>query len=139
MIVLDTNVISELMKPEPSPVVVEWVSDQIPDLLFTTAITVAEILYGVELLPKGKRRDQLLHEAEATFAADFADRVLLFDERAARMFGTIAVARRVQGRPIGVLDAQIAAIVRVHGTTLATRNTNDFEGCGVRLINPWQA
>jgi toxin FitB len=139
VIVLDTNVVSELMKPEPSPAVVEWMSDQIPDLLFTTAITVAEILYGVDLLPKGKRRDQLFHEAEATFATDFADRVLLFDERAARMFGTIAVARRVQGRPIGVLDAQIAAIVRVHGATLATRNTNDFEGCGVRLINPSQA
>ena len=118
---------------------VEWMSDQTPDLLFTTAITVAEILHGVELLPKGKRRDQLLQEAEAMFAADFADRVLLFDERAARMFGTVAVARRVQGRPIGVLDAQVAALLRVHGATLATRNTNDFEGCGVRLFNPWQA
>jgi predicted nucleic acid-binding protein len=137
--VLDTNVVSELMKPLPSPDVSAWISEQAAEDLFTTTITVAEVLYGIALLPKGKRRDQLLHEAEATFAEDFAGRILPFDEVAARLFASVAVARRLLGRPISNFDAQIVAISRAHGATLATRNTDDFEGCGVRLINPWQA
>ena len=139
MIVLDSNVVSELMKPVISPAVIAWMSGQTAVELFTTTITVAEILYGVEIAPKGKRRDQLLEQAEATFAQDFAGRILSFDESAARMYGLIASARRSRGRPISVPDAQIAAIARAQGATLATRNTDDFEGCGVRLVNPWKS
>jgi predicted nucleic acid-binding protein len=139
VIIVDTNVISELMRPLPSPAVVAWLSRQPPDNVFTTTITVAEVLYGVESLPKGKRREALLKQAEATFSEDFSHRILTFDEQSARMFASITVTRRTHGHPIGILDAQIAAISKVHGATLATRNTVDFEGCGVRLINPWQS
>lgn len=136
--ILDTNVVSEPMQPTPSAAVLAWLSRK-PENghFFVTAITVAEILYGVELLPRGKRRDKLQSEAEATFAQDFAGRVLPFDEEAARAFPKIAASRRAQGRPITELDAQIAAIARSRGAILATRNTADFEGCGVRLVNPW--
>jgi len=113
-------------------------SAQTPDDLFTTTITIAEVLYGVEILPKGKRHDQLVRQAEATFAEDFAGRILSFDEQSARLFALIAATRRTHGRPIGDQDAQIASIARAHGAALATRNTHDFEGCGVRLINPWK-
>ena len=138
MIILDTNVLSEVMASSPAPSVLEWVSKQrLADDLFVTAITVAEILYGIELLPKGKRHEKLLLEAEAMFAEDFNRRILPFDEPAARIFGKIAATRRSQGRPIATLDAQIASIARTNGATLATRNAADFEGCGVRLVNPW--
>lgn len=139
MTILDTNVVSELMKSTPSAAVISWISAQLANDLYTTTITVAEILYGIELLPKGKRRDQLLREADATFSEDFAGRILPFDEASARFFGAVAAGRRSQGRPIGTFDAQIAAITRVHGAIVATRDTGDFEGCGVRLINPWQS
>lgn len=104
---------------------------------FVTAITMAEVLFGVELLPQGKRHDNMLAQAQATFAEDFAGRILPFDEDAARAFATIAASRRSQGRPMTDLDAQIAAIARSRGATLATRNTADFEGCGIRVVNPW--
>lgn len=97
----------------------------------------AEILFGIELLPRGKRRDQMLVQAEAAFREDFAGRVLPFDEAAARSFPEVAIRRRNQGRPIADLDAQIAAIAHSRDAILATRNTADFEGCGVRLVNPW--
>ena len=140
MTILDTNVVSELISVAPSQAVVHWISSQrLLDDLLITAVTVAEILYGVELLPKGKRRDRLHQNAQAMFAEDFAGRVLPFDEQAARAFAPLTAVRRAQGRPIAEFDAQIAAIVRVHDATLATRNTADFEGCGVRLIDPWQA
>ncbi len=103
-----------------------------------TTITVAEILFGIDLLPKGKRRDKMLAEANATFAEDFAGRILPFDETAARAFPEVAAARRAQGRPISDLDAQIAAIARSRDAVLATRNIADFEGCGLHLVNPWQ-
>ena len=139
MTILDTNVVSELISVAPSQAVVHWISSQrLLDDLLITAVTVAEILYGVELLPKGKRRDRLHQHAQAMFAEDFAGRVLPFDEQAARAFAPLTATRRAQGRPIAEFDAQIAAIVRVHDATLATRNTADFEGCGVRLIDPWQ-
>ena len=138
MTILDTNVISELMKAAPAPAVLAWMSLRPPDDLFISTITMAEILFGIELLPKGKRRDGLFREAEVTFARDFAGRILAFDEGAASMFGSIVATRRIQGRPIGIADGQIAAIARANGATLATRNMEDFEGCGVRLVNPWQ-
>lgn len=137
MTLLDTNVISELMKAMPAPSVLAWMSLQPPDDLFISTISMAEILFGIELLPKGKRRDGLLQEAEITFSRDFAGRVLGFDEQAARMFGSIVAARRIHGRPIGIADGQIAAIARCHQASLATRDTGDFEGCGIKLINPW--
>lgn len=138
MTVLDTNVLSEIMAASPSEAALAWVSGRRRvDTLFITTITVAEILYGIELLAPGKRRDKLSAEAEAMFAEDFAGRILAFDEHAARLFSQIAAERRRRGRPIAALDAQIAAIAQVHGALLATRNIADFEGCGLRLVNPW--
>jgi toxin FitB len=140
MIVLDTNVISELMLAVPSPSVLQWFSSNLDGAeMFSTSVTMAEIFYGVDLLPKGKRRDKLQAEAEAVFAVDLRGRILSFDEQAARFFAEIAAARRSRGRPIAEFDAQIAAITRSHGAALATRNTTDFEGCGVCLIDPWHA
>ena len=137
--ILDTNVVSEPMRPSPSPAVLAWLSEgHERGPLFVTTITVAEILFGIEMLPRGKRRDQMLVQAEAAFREDFTGRVLPFDEAAARAFPVIAVRRRAQGRPIADLDAQIAAIAHSRDAILATRNTADFEGCGVRLVNPWQ-
>jgi predicted nucleic acid-binding protein len=139
LIVLDTNVISELMSTQASPAVRRWVAVQrLTSPLCITAITVAEILYGIELLPRGKRRDGLLLDAEAMFREDIVHKVLVFDEQAARAFSTIAAARRGRGRPISTLDAQIVAITLANGAALATRNTSDFEDCGVRLVNPWE-
>jgi predicted nucleic acid-binding protein len=137
MIVLDTNVISEAMSSSPNPTVSRWLSDHPTSLLFTTTISLAEILYGIELLPKGKRRSGLLLAAENMFPKLFAERVLTFDEAAARVFAPIAVHRRSTGRPITLFDAQIAAIARANSAALATRNTADFEQCGVRVVNPW--
>jgi predicted nucleic acid-binding protein len=138
MLILDTNVLSEIMLPVPSPRVLSWWSQQRSrEELHITTVTVAEILFGIELLPHGKRHARLLAEAEAMFAEDFAGRIRPFDEEAARAFPQVAAGRRRQGRPITEFDAQIAAIARSRGAALATRNTADFEGCGVRLVNPW--
>jgi hypothetical protein len=136
--ILDTNVISEPMQPSPSATVLAWWAQQQPGALFITTVTVAEILYGIELLPHGKRRADLLAGAERMFGKVLVGRTLPFDEDAARAFPEIAVRRRAQGRPIADLDAQIAAITHSRNAILATRNTADFEGCGVRLVNPWQ-
>jgi toxin FitB len=139
MTILDTNVLSELMKPAPSPRVTQWIRSRGPTReLCVTTITVAEVLFGIELLPKGKRRDSLLADVEATFTADFAGRILPFDDAAARAFPEIALIRRIRGRPIPLFDAQIAAIAKANGAILATRNTTDFESWGVRLVNPWE-
>lgn len=139
MTILDTNVISELMKIVPSPAVLAWTGTHAPEDLFISTISMAEILFGIELLPKSKRRDGLLQEAEVTFAKDFADRILPFDEQAARAFGPLFAARRQQGRPMGLADAQIASTAMARGAVLATRNTGDFEDCGLNLVNPWQS
>jgi toxin FitB len=136
--ILDPNVVSEAMVSSQSRAVLSWFARRrAADDLFTTAITVREILYGIELLPYGKRRDKLNSEAEAMFAQDFRGRILPFDELAARVFAHIRASRRSLGRPIAEFDAQIAAIAEVHGARLATRNTGDFEGCGIPLVNPW--
>ena len=136
--ILDTNVISEPMQPSPSATVLDWWAQQRPGALFITTVTVAEILYGIDLLPHGKRRAALLAGAERMFGKVLVERILPFDENAARAFPEVAIRRRAQGRPITDLDAQIAAIARSRGAILATRNTADFEGCGVPLVNPWQ-
>ena len=138
MIVLDTNVLSELMRPAPSPQVSRWAAAQVPVELFTTSITEAEIFYGIERVSRGKRRDALLAAAEALFSETFANRVLGFEGPAARAYGRIVAHRRSLGRPIAHADAQIAAIAQVHGASLATRNVNHCQASGIRLINPWQ-
>ena len=139
MIVLDTNVLSELMRPKPSARVVVWIAQQPLADLFTTAITEAEIFYGIELLAKGKRRDGLLAAAEGMFTEDFAGRVLAFESDAAHHFAGIAAHRRALGRPISHADAQIAAIARAHGAKFATGNGPDFADCGITVIDPWRA
>ena len=138
MIVLDTNVLSEIMLASPNPGVYLWASQQPNDQLYTTAISMAEIFRGIELLPTGKRRSDLLATAESVFGSSLLGRVLAFDENAARTFAFIAVDRRLRGKPISLFDAQIAAIAKVREATVATRNVRDFEGCGVPLVNPWQ-
>jgi toxin FitB len=136
--ILDTNVLSEVMRPSPSNLALRWMSARRAiDPVFITTITVAEILYGIEILPVGKRREKLSTESDAMFREDFAGRILAFDEAAARLFAQVASERRRLGRLISELDAEIAAIAHVHGAALATRNTADFEGCGIRLVNPW--
>ncbi|QMS90266.1 type II toxin-antitoxin system VapC family toxin [Nostoc edaphicum CCNP1411] len=138
MIILDTNVLSELMKPKKSEIVRSWAAQQSLMSLFTTTITQAEILYGIALLPTGKRRDKLSQAAQLMFSEDFAGRVLPFDQAAAIAFANIASQRRHNGTPISQADAQIAAICYTHAATIATRNFSDFEGCDISIINPWE-
>lgn len=138
MIVMDTNVVSEIVKPSPSPAVIAWFSTQRPHDLYTTTITQAEILYGIELLPKGHRRAALQSAMAKVFDQTFAGRVLPFDEGSAYAFAMIAAKHRLSGRTIGELDSQIAGIALSRGAPLATRNVADFEGSGVELINPWR-
>lgn len=137
MIILDTNVLSELMRPTPAVQVSEWVAKTPPTQLFTTSITEAEILLGIELLPQGKRRQGLLRAAEDMFNEDLEGRVLGFESEAARPFAQIAAHRRSLGKPISHADAQIAAIARLRGAQVATRNVADFSDCGIDLVNPW--
>ncbi len=138
MIILDTNVVSEMMRPIPQPVVLTWFAAQAAEDVNITSVTMAEILFGIELLPAGKRRNAVQVGANRTFGV-FAGHILPFDERAAHAFSLIASSRRQKGRPMSEFDAQIAAIARANSAILATRNTDDFEHCGVKLINPWQS
>jgi predicted nucleic acid-binding protein len=137
MIVLDTNVISELMGPAPAQQVEHWVDARAPASLYTTTVTQAEILYGVRLLPKGRRRDRIETLATELFDRVFSGRLLSFGADAARAYARIAAERRRRGKPIAALDAQIAGITKAAGASLATRNSADFEGCGIELLNPW--
>ncbi len=137
MIVLDTNVLSELFKPSPSGSALNWLAAQEPLTVFITAITQAELLYGIERLPSGKRRTRLSAAIEEVFANDFHGRILPFDEEAARMFPKIVAERDALGRPISQFDAMIASVARSRRAALATRNTVDFEHCGIRTVNPW--
>ena len=139
MIILDTDVLSELMKSQPDPAVTEWVDAQAEPDLFTTSITEAEIFLGVELLSIGKRRDVLLAAAERVFAVDFEGRILGFESESARAFSRISAHRRRLGKPISQADAQIAAIAQVRRAKVATRDIADFRDCGVEILNPWDA
>jgi predicted nucleic acid-binding protein len=139
MIILDTNVLSELMRAKPSAQVAAWVAKLPATDLFTTSITEAEIFYGIELLSKGKRREGLLAAAEAMFAEDLSGRILGFESDAARVFSKIAAHRRSLGRPISHADAQIAAIAQLRGAEIATRNVADFKDCGVEVLDPFSA
>lgn len=136
MIVVDTNVVSELMRAHPEPLVLAWVSRTAVSDLVTTAITVAEIDHGLARLPDGRRSAALRRAATDVFDR-FADAVLPFDAAAARAYASLVTARERQGRPISVFDAQIAAIAVTHGASLATRNVSDFRDMGLRLVDPW--
>lgn len=137
MIVLDTNVLAEFMRPQPNERVVAWLKQQTRSNLFTTAVTHGEMLYGVLLLPEGRRKTRMQQEVEAIFAADMAGRVLPYDDAAANAHAAIAAACRAQGRSIGQADMMIAGIALARGATLATRNVRDFEGCDIPLVDPW--
>ena len=137
MVILDTNVISEALAPKPHASVAAWFTTQPLSSVFTTAITKAEILRGVRILPTGKRRRDLEAALQPIFAIEFAGRVLPFDSEAADAYGDIAAHRRKIGKPISQSDAQIAAIALSRGATVATRNTNDFSEIGLTIIDPW--
>jgi toxin FitB len=139
MIVLDTNVLSETLRPIPEPSVLEWLANQPRASLFTTTVTRGEILYGIQLLSDGKRRRGLWDAAKKIFDEDFADQVLSFDSDSADMYAEISASRRTAGKPISQFDAMIVAMARSRGASLATRNVKDFEDCGVDVINPWTA
>ena len=138
MIVLDTNVISETLRPKPSGVVADWVKTQPAASLYTTVITRAEILLGVALLPEGKRKRSLETVVSETFDQDFAGRVLPVDNPAAVEYARIVAMRRHAGRPISHFDALIAAIAKVHSFAIATRDEAGYAGCGVTIVNPWR-
>jgi toxin FitB len=138
MYLLDTNVLSELMRAAPSPAVLDWMNGQTPHKLFISAVARAEIELGIALLPTGKRKTNLATQAKAMFDEDFAGRCLPFDASSASLYAAVVAARTRQGLPISVEDAQIAAISLSHQKTLVTRNTVDFEKVqGLSLVNPW--
>lgn len=137
MFILDTNILSELMEPKGAVQVLEWV-DTVPRKdLFTTALNQGEILYGIAIMPEGRKRTQFIAAADAMFSHDFRGRILSFDERAAGHFADITARRKRLGRRVGVLDSQIAAIARAHEMTIVTRNARHFQNCDVPIVNPW--
>ncbi len=136
MIVLDTNVVSELMRSVPAPAVVGWLRTRSPSELVTTAVTLAEVGYGIARLPEGHRKAQLEGAAVAVFSV-FPEQVLAFDAQAAQQYGDVVDRRERSGAPIDGFDAQIASICRAHDAALATRNVKDFADTGINVINPW--
>lgn len=137
MIIIDTNVVSELLRPTPEPRVEEWLAGQDGLDIYLTAISEAELRYGAAIMDNRKRRDGLAEAIDRILRDDMAGRVLAFDSAAAEAYAAIAFSRRAAGRSIAQADCQIAAIARARGAAVATRNTGKFEGCGVDLINPW--
>ena len=137
MIVLDTNVVSEVMRAAPSPFVVVWLNHQDASLLYLTAVTVAEIRYGLRILPQGKRRRSLEEGFERILVEGFTGRILPFDEAAAHRYGEVMGRRKEIGRPLDILDGQIAAISWVNSFSVATRNVQHFLDCGVDILNPF--
>jgi predicted nucleic acid-binding protein len=139
MIVLDTSVISELMRPLGDPHVLAWVDELQAGEVYVTAVTAAELRYGVLRLPDGRRKSGLADRIQHTLAEDFAGRILSFDGDASTHYADIVVGREQRGLPITMADAQVAAICRCHTASLATRNTKDFAHTGVNVIDPWRA
>jgi toxin FitB len=137
LIVLDTNVISEPLKPVPAKEVLQWLAIQAPETLYMTTISIAEMLSGVEKLPKGKRRDALHGALIDEVFPLFAGRILSFDESAAEAFSLVIAGANAKGNPISFADAAIAGIARAHGFAVATRNVRDYKGADVELIDPW--
>ena len=139
MIILDTNVISELIRPVPDSGVIAWLDSVPTEETAITAITAAELQFGVRRMPGGRRKTALSEAVGALINTDFRDRVEPFDVLAADQYADVVTTRERAGQPISISDAQIAAICRVLNATLATRNTSDFTGTGVNLVNPWKA
>jgi len=139
MFILDTNVVSELFRPMPADAVVAWIGRTDPADLYVTAISTAEMLLGVALMPPGRRRDGLEHVLRLFFAEKLRTGILAFGDRESTLFAELVAHRRGIGRPIGEFDAQIAAIARAHGFSVVTRNVRDFDDCGVGVVNPWSA
>jgi predicted nucleic acid-binding protein len=137
-ILLDTNVLSELLRAAPTPAVMAWVAAQPAESLCVSSVTQAEMLLGARLLPVGKRRQSLERALTAMFEEDFAQRILPFDSAAVPAYVEVVSGRRASGRPISQFDAQIAAIALHRGDKLATRNVADFDGCGLSLVDPWK-
>ena len=137
MILLDTNVISAVMMPAPPGPLLRWLNEQDSSSLFLSSITLAEIGYGLHMLPDGKHRRNLEDRFARLVALGFEQRILPFDEPAAAIYGEIMAQRKGLGRPLGALDGQIASIARSHHLAVATRNTRDFEECGLDLVNPF--
>lgn len=139
MIVLDTNVLSELMRAKPAPEVLAWIDAQPTSQLFISAITVAEILYGIARMADGKRKQSLLDVATLMFDEDFAGRILSFDSDAAVHYAGLAAESEAKGKVVDMADGQIAAIAALHDARVATRNVRHFDYLGVPVINPWEA
>ena len=137
MIILDTNILAVFMTSPPSETVVEWLNAQDPTSLYITSISIAEVCYGLQAMPEGKRRRLLEDRFEQFIVKAFASRILNFNESAARVYGELRAYRKKIGRPLSDFDGQIAAIARTRGFSLATRNVKDFEHCLVELINPF--
>lgn len=138
MILLDTNVVSEVMKTRPTDVVVAWLNGQDSAKLYVSAITIGEIVYGLRILPDGKRRSGLRERFERFVSVAFDQRVLSYDEPAARIYGELIADRKELGLPMSVPDGQIAAIARLNHLAVATRNVVDFDNCGIEVINPFE-
>ena len=138
MIVLDTNIISEAMQSKPNLAVLHWLDSQPTDSIWTTSISVYELLYGIQLLAKGKRRTALSNALEKTLHQDLQNRILDFDFAAAEQAAAISASLRALGRPIDMRDVQISGIVAARRGTLATRNTRHFAKTGIALVNPWE-
>jgi hypothetical protein len=138
MILLDTNVVSAVMARAPDAAVVAWLDRQETLALYLSAVTVAEIRYGLHVLPDGRRRSSLEDRFAKFLAEGFSGRILPFDAEAALRYGEIMAARRGASRPMSVLDGQIAAIARAHRLAVATRNVRDFELCGLEVVDPFE-
>jgi predicted nucleic acid-binding protein len=138
LILVDTNVISETMKPSGSLHVLSWLDRQMPGTLFMSTTTMAEILVGIQVLPEGKRKDNLTRVFDTLSDRLFRNRILPFDEQAAIAYSEVVASARKHGRAIAIADGQIAAIASVHGFTVATRDTAPFLAAGVSVLNPWQ-
>lgn len=137
MVVLDTNVLSEAMKENPDPAVVDWLGGVPVENMLTTAISQAEILYGIRRLPDGARRSRLVTAAHDLFTRTFAGRILPFDHKAAAMLADLRIGRERMGHPIAREDAMIAAIALCNGVSVATRDRRGFAGCGITVVDPW--
>lgn len=138
MTLLDTNVISELVRAQPDPTVTAYLRSLAPETMFTAAVCEAEIQYGLARMPAGRRRDELVARVRAFFATGFQGQVLPFDSSCAALYGKIRADREAAGASVAVEDIMIAATARAHGAVIATRNLKHFAGCGVPLVNPWQ-
>ncbi len=137
MILLDTNVVSELMRASPNPAVEAWVAGYPVEDLFFSAVSESELRYGAAIMPAGRRRETLVADIETMLHAAFENRILPFDSGAARAYAFIAAKRRFAGRAVAPADCQIAAIARARGMEVATRNVRDFEDMGIEIIDPW--